>query len=86
MTWRWEYEPDRETVAGGAPADFLAEVEKMAAELVRAAEVMHLHGPSYQGADEGAKHAFVAGGFFVYMITPRSELLTIWQVTPDPLP
>ncbi len=23
--------------------------------------------------------------FFVYMITPRSELITIWQVTPDPL-
>ncbi|GAB2327657.1 hypothetical protein AB0N20_09665 [Streptomyces griseoincarnatus] len=86
MTWRWEYEPDRETVAGGAPADFLAQVEKTAAELVRAAEVLHLHGPSYQGADEGAKHAFVAGGFFVYMIAPRSELLTIWQVTPDPLP
>jgi len=27
----------------------------------------------------------VAGGFFVYMTTPRSEFITIWQVTPDPL-
>ena len=86
MTWRWEYEPDEGTVAGGAPAGFLAEVEKMADELVRAAEVLHLHGPGYQDADEEAKYAFVAGGFFVYMVTPRSELLTIWQVTPNPLP
>lgn len=86
MTWSWEYVPDEETVAAGAPLAFLAEVEKKADELVRAAEALYLHGPGYQGADEGAKHAFVDGGFFVYMITPRSELVTIWQVTPDPLP
>ncbi|RSN39976.1 hypothetical protein DMH12_36260 [Streptomyces sp. WAC 04229] len=85
MTWRWEYVPDEETVAAGAPAEFLSEVEKKADELVRAAEALHLHGPAFQGADEGARHAFVAGGFFVYMVTPRSELVTIWQVTPDPL-
>ncbi|WP_437028842.1 hypothetical protein [Streptomyces sp. enrichment culture] len=77
--------PDEETVAAGAPAGFLAEVEKKAAELVRAAEALHVHGPAHEEADEGAKHAFVAGGFFVYMVTPRSELVTVWQVTPDPL-
>ncbi|MPY31662.1 hypothetical protein FNH09_10315 [Streptomyces adustus] len=85
MTWRWEYVPDEETVAVGAPPGFVAEVEKTADELVRAAEALHLHGPAYQGADEGAKHAFVADGFFVYMVTPRSELVSIWQITPDPL-
>ncbi|MFI5568450.1 hypothetical protein ACIA6T_14100 [Streptomyces sp. NPDC051740] len=85
MTWRWEYVPDEETVADGAPTEFLVEVKKAADELVRAAEALYLHGPAYQGMDEGAKHAFVSGGFFVYMITPRSELVTIWQVTPDPL-
>jgi hypothetical protein len=86
VTWGWEYVPDEETVAAGAPPAFLAEVEKKADELVRAAEALYLHGPGYQGMDEGAKHAFVLGGFFVYMITPRSELVTIWQVTPAPLP
>jgi hypothetical protein len=86
VTWRWEYVPDEKTVAAGASPAFLAEVEKTADELVRAAEALYLHGPAYQGADDGAKHAVVAGGFFVYMITPRSELVTIWQVTPDPLP
>ncbi|WP_399138813.1 hypothetical protein Q3A86_15235 [Streptomyces sp. NBUA17] len=85
MTWGWEFVPDEETVADGAPAEFLAEVVGRADELVRAAEVLYLHGPSFQEADEGARHVFVAGGFFVYMVTPRSELVSIWQVTPDPL-
>lgn len=85
MTWHWEYVPDEETVASGAPPAFIGEVEKKADELVRAAEALYLHGPSFQGADEGAKHAFVDGGFFVYMVTPRTELVTIWQITPDPL-
>lgn len=84
MSWAWEYVPDEETVASGAPPVFLAAVEKMADELVRAAEALHLHGPAYQDADEGAKHSFVDGGFFVYMVTPRAELVTIWQITPDP--
>ncbi|MGW3415187.1 hypothetical protein [Streptomyces sp. NPDC000888] len=84
MTWQWEYVPDEETVAAGAPPAFIAEVEK-ADELVRAAEAVHLHGPAYQGADEGAKHAFVDGGSFVYMITPRTELVSIWQITIDPI-
>lgn len=83
MTWHWEYVPDEATVAGGAPAAFLAEVGGKADELVRAAEALHLHGAAYRDADEGAKHAFVAGGFFVYMVTPRSELVSIWQITPD---
>ncbi|WP_320780058.1 hypothetical protein [Streptomyces sp. CRN 30] len=84
MTWRWEYVPDEATVATGAPDAFLAEVERKADELVRAAEALHLHGAAFQDADEGAKHAFVTGGFFVYMVTPRSELVSIWQLTPEP--
>lgn len=86
MTWQWEYVPDEETVATGAPPAFIAEVEKKADELVRAAEAVHLHGAACQGADEGAKHAFVDGGFFVYMITPRAELVSVWQITIDPIP
>lgn len=84
MSWTWKYVPDEETVASGAPPGFLAAVEKKADELVRAAEALHLHGSAYQDADEGARHAFVDGGFFVYMVTPRAELVTIWQITPDP--
>ncbi|WP_318275256.1 hypothetical protein [Streptomyces pharetrae] len=58
---------------------------KKADELVRAAEALHVHGTAWQEADEGARHAFVAGGFFVYMVTPRLELVSIWQLTSDPL-
>ncbi|MEG3627384.1 hypothetical protein [Streptomyces poriticola] len=76
--------PEKETVADGAPAAFLAEVEKAARELVRAAEALHLHGPAHQEADEGARQAFVVGGFFGYVVAPRSELVTIRQVTADP--
>lgn len=81
----WEYVPDEETVAAGAPPAFLAEVVKKADELVRAAEALHVHGRAWQEADEGARHAFVAGGFFVCMVTPRLELVSIWQVASDPL-
>ncbi|GGZ88153.1 hypothetical protein [Streptomyces bluensis] len=44
MTWQWEYDPDEQHVAGGAPPAFLAEVEKKADELVRAAEAFYLDG------------------------------------------
>ncbi|MEU6476189.1 hypothetical protein ABZ858_04730 [Streptomyces sp. NPDC047017] len=72
-------------MAAGAPPEFLAQVERAADELVRAAEALFLHGPAYQGTDEGARHAFVAGGFFVYMVTARSELVSLWQISPAPL-
>ncbi|MFJ8360354.1 hypothetical protein [Streptomyces sp. NPDC093984] len=45
MSWAWEYVPDEETVTAGAPRTFLTEVEKKAAELVRAAEALHLQDP-----------------------------------------
>jgi len=48
VSWCWEHVPDEETVAAGAPPAFLAEVEKKADELVRAAEALYLHGPDYQ--------------------------------------
>jgi hypothetical protein len=86
VSWHGEYVPDEETVAAGAQPEFLAEVEKKAEELVRAAEALYLRGPAYQEADEGAQHAFVVGGFFAYMVTARSELVSVRQITPDPLP
>ena len=47
---------------------------------MRAAEVLYLHGPSFQEADEGTKYAYVPGGFFVYLTIPRSERVYILQV------
>lgn len=48
MTWRWEYDPDEAYVIGGAPPAFVAEIEKQADELVRAAAAFHLDGASYR--------------------------------------
>jgi hypothetical protein len=56
VTWQWEYDPDEQHVAGGAPPAFLAEVEKKADELVRAAEAFYLDGTTYQG--EGPNGGF----------------------------
>lgn len=52
MSWSWEYLPSEEHVTGGAPAGFLAAVEQKAAELVRAAEALHLDGTTYEGSGE----------------------------------
>lgn len=48
--WHWEYDPDETHVIGGpTPAHpaFVAEVEKRADEIARAAEALHLDGTRY---------------------------------------
>jgi hypothetical protein len=32
--WRWEYDPDHDHVAGGIPSHVVAEVERLAGQLV----------------------------------------------------
>jgi hypothetical protein len=81
VTWQWEYDPDEQHVAGGAPPAFLAEVEKKADELVRAAEAFYLDGTTYQGEGPNGDFAHVPGGLFNYLIVPRHERLYIMQVT-----
>ncbi len=62
MSWRWECDPSEEHVIGGAPPVFVAEVEKTADELVRAAEARYLDGTLFQGGTPRASMcAFLAG-------------------------
>ncbi|WP_330288877.1 hypothetical protein [Streptomyces sp. NBC_00576] len=85
--WRWEYDPDETHVTGGptpAPPAFVAEVEKRADEIARAAEALHLDGTRYQGAGEGVQTAYVSGGMFLYLTIVRHECVYILQVTPWP--
>ncbi|MCU7827381.1 hypothetical protein [Kitasatospora sp. DSM 101779] len=77
MTWGWEYNPDEHTVAAGAPPAFIAQVEKKADEIVRAAAALYLDGTTYQGPGEGMKSADVEDGIFWYMIVPRDERIYI---------
>ncbi|POX64688.1 hypothetical protein C3492_02750 [Streptomyces sp. Ru62] len=81
MTWRWEYDPDEAYVIGGAPPAFVAEVEKQADELVRAAAAFYLDGASYQEAGPKGNVSHVPGGFFLYLIVPRHECLYVHQAT-----
>ena len=84
MSWRWEYLPSKELVTSGAPAGFLAAVGRKADELVRAAEVLHLDGSTYEGSGEPMQYVDVAGGMFAYYVVPRLELVFVCQVTPPP--
>lgn len=81
MNWSWEYNPSEEYVTGGALPAFIAEVEKKANELVRAAETRYFDGTTYQGDNPKMSTAYVPGGMFEYLIVVRFERLFILQVT-----
>ncbi|MEU0830810.1 hypothetical protein [Streptomyces sp. NPDC005969] len=85
--WRWEHDPDATHVIGGGtppPPVFVAEVEKHADELVRAASALHLDGTSFQGAGDGVQTAFVPGGMFLYLTIIRHQCVYVLHVTPWP--
>ncbi|MFF4344137.1 hypothetical protein ACFY00_29920 [Kitasatospora sp. NPDC001540] len=67
---------------GEVPPTFVAEVERKADELVRAAEVFYLDGTSYRGENPKSKTADVLGGMFEYLTVVRHEQIHIVQVTP----
>ena len=77
MTCSWEYIPEEETVAAGAPPGFLAEVEKKGPdELVRAAAALYLHGPAYQVIERArvSEHECVA--LMAHNLGPNTEPAT----------
>jgi hypothetical protein len=81
VSWAWEYDPAEDAVIGGASPALIAEVEKKADELVRAAAALHLDGSTYQGGPLKGGDAIVPGGMFVYLVVPRHERVYIMQVT-----
>ncbi|WP_405841216.1 hypothetical protein [Streptomyces sp. NBC_01518] len=81
MSWKWEYALGAEEAARTAPADFLAAVERKAAELVRAAEALHVHGRAHAGIDPKGSDIVVPGGMFTYQVVVRSERVHVVQIT-----
>ncbi|MEU5093195.1 hypothetical protein [Streptomyces sp. NPDC020996] len=81
MSWKWEYVFGAEETARTAPAGFLAEVERRADELVRAAEALHVHGRAHDGVDPRGGVVIVPGGMFTYQVVVRSERVYIVQIT-----
>ncbi|WP_406291366.1 hypothetical protein [Embleya sp. NBC_00896] len=68
-------------MTAGAPPVLIVQVEEKAAELVRAAEALHIHGEAYEGLSPQGGTALVANGMFVYQVVPRHERVYILQVT-----
>lgn len=68
-------------MAGGADPGCIAQVEKHADELVRAAAALFLDGASYHGLGPGVATAYVDGGMFQYLTVVRHERVYVLQVT-----
>ncbi|PWI09457.1 hypothetical protein DIZ27_17405 [Streptomyces sp. NWU339] len=81
MSWAWEYVFSAEEAARTAPTAFLAEVERKAAELARAAEAQYLHGRAHVGSDPKGEDITVPGGMFRYQVVLRSERVYVVQIT-----
>ncbi|MGX4732846.1 hypothetical protein [Kitasatospora griseola] len=75
MTWSWKYHPDEHYVAAEAPPALLAEVERRADELVRAAEARYLDGTGHQGPGEGLRTAAVSNLASSASASARSPIL-----------
>ncbi|MFE8942534.1 hypothetical protein [Streptomyces sp. NPDC007856] len=81
MSWTWEYAFAAEAAARHLPPAFLTEVEHKAAELVRAAEALYVHGRAHAGHDSKGGDVVVPGGMFTYQIVVRSERVYVLQIT-----
>lgn len=81
MSWRWEYALGAEKAALTAPRAFLAQVERKAAELARAAEALHLHGRASRELNPQGGDMAVPGGMFSYQVVVRQECVYVLQIT-----
>ena len=85
--WRWEYEPDAEHVIDGFPAHIVAEVERLAGELVALAEVgidiTDIGEGPHRGVPGGVRRLpLLADGWFYALPLPRLRLVAITRVIP----
>ncbi|MGW9429183.1 hypothetical protein ACWHA1_14640 [Streptomyces decoyicus] len=81
--WRWEYDPDHDHVAGGIPGHVVAEVERLAGQLVDLAttgiDVSDFGNGPRPG---GLRRMDAAGGWFYFLVAPRAQLITIVRIMP----
>ncbi|UQI48176.1 hypothetical protein M1P56_29540 [Streptomyces sp. HU2014] len=81
--WRWEYVPDQDHVAGGVPVAVVAEVERLAGQLVELAgtgvDVSDVGNGPRPG---GLRRMDAIGGWFYFLVTPRDALIIIVRIVP----
>ncbi|MEV0278404.1 hypothetical protein AB0I22_18760 [Streptomyces sp. NPDC050610] len=81
--WSWEYDPDREHVAGGVPAEIVTEVERLAGQLVELAAVGVDVTDMGQGPRAGGlRRMDAAGGWFHFLVAPRIQVIIIVKIVP----
>ena len=82
--WHWEYDPDHDHVAGGLPAHVVAEVERLAGQLVELAstgiDVSDFGNGPRPG---GLRRMDAAGGWFYFLVAPRAPLIIIVRIVPS---
>ncbi|MGG7571769.1 hypothetical protein [Streptomyces sirii] len=70
--WRWEYDPDHHHVAGGIALHVVAEVERLAGQLVTLArtgvDVSDFGNGPRPG---GLRRMDAGGGWFYFLVAPR---------------
>lgn len=80
---RWEYDPDHNHVAGGIPGHVVAEVERLAGQLVDLArtgiDVSDFGNGPRPG---GLRRMDAAGGWFYFLVAPRTPLIIIVRIMP----
>ncbi|MFF2995900.1 hypothetical protein ACFVTC_15195 [Streptomyces sp. NPDC057950] len=81
--WHWEYDPDHDHVAGGLPVYVVAEVERLADQLVELAstgvDISDLGNGPRPG---GLRRMDAAGGWFYFLVAPRAPLVIIVRIVP----
>jgi hypothetical protein len=81
--WRWEYDPDHDHVTGCIPAQVVAEVQRLAGQLVDLAstgvDVSDLGNGPRPG---GLRRMDAAGGWFYFLVAPREPLIIVVRIVP----
>ncbi|MGD3107946.1 hypothetical protein [Streptomyces sp. YGL11-2] len=81
--WRWEYNPDHRHVSDGIPVHVVAEVERLAGQLVDLAstgiDVSDFGNGPRPG---GLRRMDAAGGWFYFLVAPRDPLIIIVRIVP----
>ncbi|SCK26784.1 hypothetical protein [Streptomyces sp. WMMB 322] len=81
--WRWEYDPDHANVAGGVPKHVVAEVERLAGQLVELAEVgVDIDDFGNGPRSGGLRRMDAAGGWFYFLVAPRVNLIVVVRIIP----
>ncbi|MBL1121063.1 hypothetical protein JK364_53920 [Streptomyces sp. 110] len=85
--WRWEYEPGFEHVAKGLPERVVAEVERLAGQLIDLAEmgidVTDIGEGPRPGAAGGVRRLpLLEDGFMLALPLPRLQLIAITYICP----